>query len=395
MENRQPTYPGRVKLTPVPGQENVYDMERADSPTEEGTPLNKSTLLQDATCLILDIPNTSVPNDAFMKLALGIGQYGYAITVVYPDGSPVEGATLTGVNAPDGGTATTDTNGLAVGVSSSQSITFGVNSPYIDVQSVSGITIQSAGILTQYTITLQYDESVKTFTSSQTVKISPKAVTADFCAVGGGGGGAAGTTRVNGGGGGGGGYAQNLTDVSLSQYDLNNIAITIGAGGNGGSSSGSSGGTGGVTSVSMGGSPILTASGGNGGTSGSSGQGGTGNGNGGAPWNFDMGVDGGNGSSGTVRIFGESSQPLAGGGGGGGGQGEYDSNATRGSYGGSPSGGSGGWSAGSSNTGDGTPGSALSGGGGGGYGNSSQNGFGTGGTGGAGGVYIRVHHLST
>lgn len=41
--NRVPTYPGRVKLTPVAGQADTYDMERADSPVVEGTPLDKAT----------------------------------------------------------------------------------------------------------------------------------------------------------------------------------------------------------------------------------------------------------------------------------------------------------------------------------------------------------------
>lgn len=40
--DRVPTYPGRVKLVPVPGQANTYDMVRADEPTVEGTPLNKA-----------------------------------------------------------------------------------------------------------------------------------------------------------------------------------------------------------------------------------------------------------------------------------------------------------------------------------------------------------------
>ena len=39
--DRVPTYPGRVKLVPVPGQENTYDMVRADEPIEDGTPMNK------------------------------------------------------------------------------------------------------------------------------------------------------------------------------------------------------------------------------------------------------------------------------------------------------------------------------------------------------------------
>lgn len=40
--DRVPTYPGRVKMTPVPGQANTYDMVRADSPTVEGTPIDKA-----------------------------------------------------------------------------------------------------------------------------------------------------------------------------------------------------------------------------------------------------------------------------------------------------------------------------------------------------------------
>ena len=40
--DRIPTYPGRVKLVPVDGQENTYDMVRADSPIVEGTPINKA-----------------------------------------------------------------------------------------------------------------------------------------------------------------------------------------------------------------------------------------------------------------------------------------------------------------------------------------------------------------
>lgn len=40
--DRIPTYPGRVKLIPVPGQANTYDMVRADEPIEPGTPINKA-----------------------------------------------------------------------------------------------------------------------------------------------------------------------------------------------------------------------------------------------------------------------------------------------------------------------------------------------------------------
>ena len=39
--DRVPKYPGRVKLAPVAGQENTYDMIRADEPIVKGTPINK------------------------------------------------------------------------------------------------------------------------------------------------------------------------------------------------------------------------------------------------------------------------------------------------------------------------------------------------------------------
>lgn len=44
IRNRIPEYPGRVKLTPVSGQTNVYDLERADNPREAGTKVNAYVL---------------------------------------------------------------------------------------------------------------------------------------------------------------------------------------------------------------------------------------------------------------------------------------------------------------------------------------------------------------
>lgn len=49
MTDRQPTYPGRVTLTPVEGQTNKYDMVMADEPTDVGTPPIKANLLSDTT----------------------------------------------------------------------------------------------------------------------------------------------------------------------------------------------------------------------------------------------------------------------------------------------------------------------------------------------------------
>lgn len=68
MRDRVPRYPGRVKLTPVSGQANVYDMERADSPTHEGDPINKSTLLKDSTAALFGLGSDAVPDDVFSKI---------------------------------------------------------------------------------------------------------------------------------------------------------------------------------------------------------------------------------------------------------------------------------------------------------------------------------------
>ena len=65
MQDRVPTYPGRVKLIPVLGQENTCEMVRADEPTQEGTPLNKANLLQDSVAKMYGLSELAVPNDVF------------------------------------------------------------------------------------------------------------------------------------------------------------------------------------------------------------------------------------------------------------------------------------------------------------------------------------------
>ena len=69
MQDREPTYPGRVTLTPVYGLANTYDMERADRPLQEGTPLNKASLLKDATAALFGKTNAAVPDDILSLLS--------------------------------------------------------------------------------------------------------------------------------------------------------------------------------------------------------------------------------------------------------------------------------------------------------------------------------------
>lgn len=68
MQDRIPLYPGRVKMTPVAGQANTFDMVRADDPTQAGTPLNKATLLKDATAALFGLGTGAVPDDVLAEL---------------------------------------------------------------------------------------------------------------------------------------------------------------------------------------------------------------------------------------------------------------------------------------------------------------------------------------
>lgn len=65
--DRVSTYPGRVKLSPVAGQSDVYDLSRADAPIQEGTPINAALFAGKADVLTADFTvyvSASTGNDA-------------------------------------------------------------------------------------------------------------------------------------------------------------------------------------------------------------------------------------------------------------------------------------------------------------------------------------------
>lgn len=55
VEDRVSTYPGRVVLTPVPDEANMFDMVRADDPITQGTPINKALFDNKAYTLTGDV----------------------------------------------------------------------------------------------------------------------------------------------------------------------------------------------------------------------------------------------------------------------------------------------------------------------------------------------------
>ena len=67
MKDRIPRYAGRVRITAA-GQDGLYYMDRADEPIQEGTPLNKNTLLSDETISRFGLTEDATPDDALRFL---------------------------------------------------------------------------------------------------------------------------------------------------------------------------------------------------------------------------------------------------------------------------------------------------------------------------------------
>ena len=83
MQDRISQHPGRIKLVPVDLENGIYDVVRADEPTQEGTPLNAANLFSESAkdailnCsiysdnVLVDPPST--PDAGFRKLCDRIG----------------------------------------------------------------------------------------------------------------------------------------------------------------------------------------------------------------------------------------------------------------------------------------------------------------------------------
>ncbi len=216
MKDRISTYPGRVTLTPVEGQTNTYDMQRADDPIQEGTPLNTANLLTDetATALGLDPADNPSVNDALGAVGETAG-----------NALPKTGGTMTG-NLILNADPTAD-----LGAATKQ---------YVDNK------VASTGTYHTEIITASGDWQV------------PGGVTSVFVRIFGGGGcgSGSGSTGYYGGGGGGGHMATSTISVAPGTM----IPITIGAGGV--ESNSASARTGGTSSFGV----YLSADGGSGGT---------------------------------------------------------------------------------------------------------------------------------
>lgn len=362
----------------------------------------KEQTISDQTKLMLGLPTTATPDEAFVVLYFNNKSASlFAVTVLQPNGQPWPNLQLNGVTNLNGGSIATNENGYALCRAESATPIVTATSNLLDVDNISQQLNKDENFITNVTITSNYISNYIMITSSRRITSSDftsSVTTIDFTVVGGGGGGGAGNYSsyvpgITGGGGGGGGYVSTILGRSINNIG-NYIDITIGAGGIGGTyvSGDSTDATNGEATKVIGANSSYLNIVANGGGAGQQGwynavKGGTGNGNGGEGAggddadHQDPATDGTNG---TGYIFNSASLGLAGGGGGGGGANRYETST---SSGGLPKG-----AAGANRGSGGSSGSIPGGGGAGGGCGYDQNNGEPGGNGGSGAVYIRFNH---
>lgn len=327
MKDRVPLYPGRVKLTPVSGQENTYDMVRADQPTQEGTPLNKATLLTDETEQAIWGNTSDRTVDEALKILSDVA-YGRVsilnLTVLDTGGNPIPDVAValdTTPNIVDG--PLTDENGTLTINTSSGSHTVNLAYPMGYSAETGSQVVEMSGVrnLTVQAVSRKNTSEIFTFpTSKLNFRIARFLSPIQICLFGGGGSGCVMFGNKDksscGGQGGAGGYTvtQNNVDVSGKL-----VSVTIGAGGMSSSESffygsGARGNSGGTTSINVGGTVYSAKGGGGGGyhtyRNSINNMGGAYGGG----WLGDNLPDSGQNGS---NLFGDDTQPVYGGGGGG------------------------------------------------------------------------------
>lgn len=240
MRDRVSLFPGRVKLTPVAGQENTFDLVRADQPTQEGTPLNKASLLTDGVCEILGLDHDATPNDAFLALCLPSGKYAVSVTVKSPGGRPIPNVTLSGLLTAAGNPVVTGTDGVGFGFATTSPVTVtAVISSFLDLTGAASVTLTpTAGVVNKAEITCTRASSAQTtLSSSRTVRFSPDVSEYDFSAIGGGFNGSEGSgdsiNNKEAAVGGNGGNAGGVINQAGITYDGSAISVIVGGiGGN-------------------------------------------------------------------------------------------------------------------------------------------------------------------
>lgn len=213
-----------------------------DQPTQEGTPLNKASLLTDGVCEILGLDHDATPNDAFLALCLPSGKYAVSVTVKSPGGRPISNVTLSGLLTAAGNPVVTGTDGVGFGFATTSPVTVTADiSAFLDLTGTASVTVTpTEGVVNKADITCTRASSAQTtISSSKTVRFSPDVSEYDFSAIGGGYNGGTGTGWTNGeddessATGGNGGRAGGVVNKSGNTNTGENISVVVGGvGGN-------------------------------------------------------------------------------------------------------------------------------------------------------------------
>lgn len=104
MKDRIPKYPGRVQLTPVEGQANVYDMVRADEPEQVGTPLSKASLLTDETAALYGLGDNATIDEVLQvgraTVMIDTGAEQYPARILVQETGPLDQPPNTNIPGP-------------------------------------------------------------------------------------------------------------------------------------------------------------------------------------------------------------------------------------------------------------------------------------------------------
>ena len=246
MQDRVSLYPGRVKLEPVAGQANFYDLTRADQPTQEGTPLNKANLLSDATeTAMFGASANRTVDEAFAGLAAQIKlimNNTAVITLTLQDsaGHALPGVLVQGILTASGQAVYSGTDGVAAGYIGEGSQTLKVTD-YADIEDYTETINVTKGTSITKTLTLTTRNFLE-ITSSRSYKFSSNVNTVDTTvgAAGGSGAPSSGSNDNQARGGNGGGMGSLVEQTGISVTPNTDYPAIVGSGAansNGGDSS--------------------------------------------------------------------------------------------------------------------------------------------------------------
>ena len=214
----------------------VANLQRQIDANKTQIQINWNNTLKSYTKQLLSLPDSAIPDDAFMALVVGTDSRAYRVTVKYPNNTPAIGFTISGLSAIPNASLVTNKDGIAMGKSSNTTVSITVEKKYDDILAKT-VSVTSTGTITDVTIILEYDRANKTVRSSGKLPTNVSALCTgiEYVLVAGGGSGgyslrSAGVYSAPSAGGSGGGGGNAVKDTL--QFAPNaDIDIIIGAGG--------------------------------------------------------------------------------------------------------------------------------------------------------------------